>query len=162
MADSQKHGRTANLFDYETMAISAENSYLNADGSIGSSTDWNISDYIPCDGTNFTVGKIGGITPAICLYNANKEYITGKSYNTGGTYSKQAVNITSQSTAKYIRFSYCKGSLNPDDISAIMLNNGSTLLPFQPYLDWQHSLKKFDGTDWIDATVKEWDDSDWQ
>ena len=27
---------------------------------------------------------------------------------------------------------------------------------------WLHSLRKYDGINWIDATVKEWDGSDWQ
>ena len=29
-------------------------------------------------------------------------------------------------------------------------------------LIWQHSLKKFDGTNWINADVKEYDGTDWQ
>ena len=27
---------------------------------------------------------------------------------------------------------------------------------------WQHSLRKYDGINWIDATVKKWDGSQWQ
>jgi hypothetical protein len=116
------------------MATSEENSYLMPDGSIGASNDWNISDYIPCSGTSFTISYVGGITPAICLYDENKQYITGKSYNTGGASIKKAVTIASQNTAKYIRFSYCKASgVLYDDLSAIMLNKGDSLLPYEPY-----------------------------
>lgn len=48
------------------------------------------------------------------------------------------------------------------------LNQSGTPTPTNPIYPtaniveiWLHSLKKFDGTDWINATVKEWDGSDW-
>ena len=49
------------------------------------------------------------------------------------------------------------------------LNQSGTPTPTNPIYPtaniveiWLHSLKKFEGTDWINATVKEWDGSDWQ
>ena len=120
-----------NLFNYKTMAVSATNVILDASGTEIESENWVISDYIPCSGTSFTIGYIGGNTPAICLYDKDKQFITGKAYNTGGASSKGTVNITSQSTAKYIRFSYClAGGASYVDISTIMLNKGNSLQSF--------------------------------
>ena len=42
----------------------------------------------------------------------------------------------------------------------IMLVQG-TATEYEPY-GWVHSLRKYDGINWIDVTVKEWDGSDWQ
>lgn len=132
--------KTANLFDYHTMALGLQNTYLDSSGTELSSNDWNVTTYIPCDGTTFTLYPIGGNTPAICLYDENKQFIVGKSYNTGGAGSKKVVTITSNTTAKYIRFTYCISIINPetkDDITALYLLEGSytssTIPPFEPY-----------------------------
>ncbi len=155
MADIQKYGRTANLFNYVTMATSITGYYLNSDGTTTQNVAWTISDYIPCDGTEFTIRPVGGNAPAICLYDNNKNFIKGQAYNTGGAQTKGTVTITTTQNASYIRFSYQTTLDVPDDITAIMLNEGSTALPFQPYYSWSHSLKKFDGTVWQNATVHE-------
>ena len=44
--------------------------------------------------------------------------------------------------------------------SSIMLNLGSSPLPYEPY-GWVHSLRKLTTTGWQDANVKEWDGSQW-
>jgi hypothetical protein len=128
--------RTNNLFDYETMGVSVENYYLNEDGSTSQSNNWNISDYIPCDGTVFTICNVAGAYASICLYDDNKQYITGKKYNLDGK-PRTAVTITSQSIAKFIRFSYYKNKSNQlgyTDIKYIQLIEGSDIpIPFEPY-----------------------------
>ena len=128
--------RTNNLFDYETMAVSVENYYLNEDGSTSQSNNWNVSDYVPCDGTEFTVCNVSGGYSAICLYDDNKQYITGKKYNLDGK-PQTAVTITSQTTAKYIRFSYYKNASNVNayvNLKYVQLVEGSpVLIPFEPY-----------------------------
>ena len=117
--------RTANLFDYQTMAVSATGYYLDATGQELSGNGWKISDYIPCNGNEFTINKIGGIAPAICLYDANKQFLTGKSYQTGGSGIKIPVTINSTTNAKYIRFSYV--TINPsDNLSEIIITEGAT------------------------------------
>lgn len=150
MADIQR--KTANLFDYQTMSDGIIGKFLRADGTESNGAEWNISDYIPCNGDDFTINPIGGVTPAICLYDENKEYITGQSYGTGGVETKVPVTITSSNTAYFIRFTYRAASATyHDDLSAIMINEGTTAKPYEPY--WAHSLKKFDGAAWQNATV---------
>ena len=133
-----RFGRTANLFDYQTMAISETGMYLTSDGVEHSSAIWNISDFIPCDGMNFVLSKVGGTSPSICFYDENKNYISGQAYSSESGYVKIDVIATAASIAKYIRFSYLTSGA-VDDLSAIMLNNGSTPLPYQPYIGWTDS-----------------------
>lgn len=122
--------RTENLFDYQTMAVSGISRYLTATGQEVTITGWRISDYIPCNGKEFTINKIGGDSPAICLYDENKQFLTGKSYRTGGVTVKLPVTISSVADAKYIRFSYVTLS---DDLSEIIIAEGTTALPYEPY-----------------------------
>ena len=115
------------------MATSVTGKYLSNDGVENEESSWNISEYIPCLGKTFTINPIGGNDPSICLYDSNKNYITGIKYNSGGVDRKTAVTITANVDAYFIRFSYCVGSEYEDDISQIMLNRGSSSLPFVPY-----------------------------
>ena len=132
--DASVKEKSANLLDYTTMSEGVDEAYLAADGSEVSASVWAISDYIPCDGTSFTINPIGGNEPSICLYDENKTYITGKAYMTGGANTKQSISITATSSAKYIRFTYRKSTASyPDDLSEIMLNEGTTALPYEPY-----------------------------
>ena len=126
--------KTANLFDYTSMiAGGVIGSYLNSSGDLVSSSNWRITDYIPCDGNEFTLNKIGGNTPAICLYDENKQFITGKSYNSGGASTKIPVTVSTSATAKYIRFSYYNSDSGGDDVSKLMLSEGSEAMNFEPY-----------------------------
>lgn len=50
-------------------------------------------------------------------------------------------------------------STETDEQVSIMLNEGATPQPPEPY--WQHSLQKLTTTGWQDANVKEWDGSQW-
>lgn len=112
--------KTINWFDYTTIT-SITGKFLNSDGTIGISTSWAITDYIPVDGDVFTVGKITAAkSPAICLYNENKQFISGVAYN-----SENYATITGQN-AKFARFSYYINPANPDDLSKIMLTPGTT------------------------------------
>lgn len=141
--------KTANLFDYETMRGGKTGYYLDASGNeIQSTGFWSITQYIPVDGTTFTLTRtFGGNVPAICLYDSNQNFITGVAYQ-----GEQVVTISSNTNAAYIRFSYFIGE-PLEDIAHDMLNEGSTALPYEPY--WAHSLKKFDGAAWQNATVHE-------
>ena len=126
--------RTANMFDYQTMANGTLGYYLKEDGSETSNSTWAITDYIPCDGVEFTVAVLGGQSPAICLYDENKQYITGKKYNTASSREKTAITITANQTAKFIRFSWCRASdASYDNPENIMLNSGSSALSYEPF-----------------------------
>lgn len=125
---------TANLFDYETMA-SGGNGYLKSDGSVVSSTTWNYTDYIPCNGTNFVLSKVGGGSAAICFYDNSKTYIYGQAYQTGGASTLADIICTVPTTAKYIRFTYANSSQGSSaiDLSTIMLSENTAAIPFEPY-----------------------------
>lgn len=118
--------RTGNLFDYVTMSKGLTHAYINADGDELENGGWNVTDYIPCDGTVFTlnINPYTGNLPAICLYDDSKHYITGAAYSNSST-----ITVSANQNAKYIRFSYS----NSFDLSAVMLNSGSTPLPYEPY-----------------------------
>ena len=127
--------RGKNLFDYKTM-YGVKDKYLNENGEILDSVgNWSISDYIPCSGTVFTINSIGGILPAVCLYDSHKNFITGHAYDTGGATFKKPVTIKSETNASYIRFSYCVMSETSasDDLSKIQIEEGTTATPYEPY-----------------------------
>ena len=151
MADSQR--KTANLFNYLTMVGTIKGYYLDSSGVLQSNSISAVTDYIPCSGGTFTLNKVGGVSPSICLYDDNKQFLYGEAYNTSSGLEKKTIIVNTSFNASYIRFSYFYEDNVRDDLSAIMLNSGSTALPYEPY--WAHSLKKFDGTAWQNATVHE-------
>ena len=121
--------RTGNLFDYLTMT-NGSSGYLKNDGTINPAESWEITKYIPVSGKSFTLVFDGiNATPSMCAYDLSKNFITGVSYN-----NNSIVHISSESNIAYIRFSYKSASHpNPTDLSILMLNAGSTSLPYVPY-----------------------------
>ena len=114
--------KTANLFDYQTMANGEANRYLNSDGTLSSNNGWAVTDYIPISGTTFTLKRYAaGNSPAICLYDSNKQYIVGLEYSGNST-----VTISANTTAYYARFSYQVFSGTTENLSQTMLVEGST------------------------------------
>lgn len=125
--------KTANLFDFDTMSSGVLGNFIKSDGTLQAKGGWNTSDYVPCNGNTFTLTvPVGGVTPAICLYDSNKNYITGLSYN-----GNNVITVQSAIAASYIRFSMLAAWRKVE----IMLNEGSTALPYEPY-GWVHSLRK--------------------
>lgn len=125
--------RGKNLFDYKTM-YGVKGKYLSVNGEVLDSSAWAVTDYIPCSGNVFTINPIGGKIPAICLYDSQKNYITGLSYNTGGVNYKKSVTIRSEINASYIRFSYYINSdKDAADLSKIQIEIGDTATPYEPY-----------------------------
>lgn len=142
--------RTENLFDYTTMQNGVIGAYLNSSGDEIENSLWAITDYIPCDGQAFTVGEVSGNSPSICLYDSNKTFIAGQAYNTGGITYFDDITITALQTAKYIRFSYYR----EHTANHVMLNQGSTALPYEPYGYKITILSNSDPTDiYIDAPL---------
>ena len=126
--------KTANLFNYETMSDGGSG-YLKSDGTITSSSTWNYTDYIPCNGTNFVLSKVGGGSAAICFYDNTKEFIYGQAYQTGGAGTLADIICTVPQTAKYIRFTYANSSQGSPaiDLSTIMLSENTAAVNFEPY-----------------------------
>lgn len=128
--------RGKNLFDYKTMSNGQSDVYLKEDGELGKYETWSITDYIPCSGNVFTINPIGGINAGMCLYDSQKNFITGIAYGTGGAEFKKPITIKSETNASYIRFSYntdSVGGLRHDDLSKIQLEEGSVATAYEPY-----------------------------
>lgn len=106
-----------NLFDKDTMFSTLTPGYLKNDGTEVYNSGWYISDYIPVNGTSFVLKNVGGVAPSIVLYDANKQFLSGKNYNTKSAADKTNVYISSASTAYYCRFS---GNAPNGSISRLM------------------------------------------
>ena len=127
--DATVKEKSENLFDYQTMSSGELNKFLNAGGSLTNNSDWSTTDYIPVNGTEFTLKRTAtGNSPAICLYDSDKQYITGVSYD-----GNSVVTISALTGAHYARFSYQTFSGTTENLSQTMLNTGSTALPYEPY-----------------------------
>lgn len=166
MINGEKYVKGANLFDYQTMADGVTGYYLLSDGSLQQDGSWNITDYIPCDGINFVLSKVGGKSPSMCFYDSNKQFISGQAYNTGGSAKKQDIYAIASSNAKFIRFTYMSPTAGyPDDLSAIMLNAGTTAIPYEPYGDiWADvpiSTRKYINESWVDISPKQYVNGEW-
>jgi hypothetical protein len=115
--------RTENLFDKNQ---SSTVGYVREDGTISSNTNYRTSDYIQLlPNTQYTVSNmnVNGLYPAVCFYTDNKTYISGIKYD-GAT----MLTFTTPSNCKYVLVSYFLSL-----VDSIMLNTGSTALPYQPY-----------------------------
>lgn len=138
--------RTGNLFDKDNMGNGIMNSYINSDGTtVPNQQQWIVTQYIPCNSNVITIKFDTGIGnyPAICLYDDNKNYITGAKYQNSAT-----ITVTTEYAAKYIRFSYTRLT----DLSKIMLNSDSTALPYEPY-GYKVPVTVSDGTDMQTTTI---------
>lgn len=104
---------------------------LNADGSINNTQGYHTTDFIHvvpdqknyCTETKSYRGK---------YYDENKIAIQTESYEEFSFYNSGYITIPQN--VSYIRF-----SINDDVINAVMLNSGSTALPYEPYTGGQPS-----------------------
>lgn len=154
MGDILKYDRTANLFN----ATIVQGSFT-ADGGVNSANTRVRSEFqsIPLESGTYTISAVG-MDYALHAAYTSPDLATFDG-SESGINSWNALPYTFTITQRrYICFAFRKSDnsrIYPTDISDIMLNTGSTALPYQPYYDWQHSLKKFDGTAWQNATVHE-------
>ena len=115
-----------NLFDVSTIT---ENTYIDENGNTGSSQVSNISDYIEVKpNTSYTLSfdyltLLNSTKRNVVYYNESKTYILGGEYFP----TNKTNTITTPNNAKYLRFSYDKNCYS------IMLNEGTTALPYEPY-----------------------------
>lgn len=153
MADIQR--KSANLFDkngtiYE--AYITDTQWLpNIDSS---------SVKIPCQpNTEYTIS----VTTTLPIFRiATSDNIDIQPNNAVDVLARLAnvteYTFTTPSNAEVILFQGSNSMLSTwlDELNA---NLGDTVLPYEPY--YVHSLKKYDGTAWENAVVKEYDGSDW-
>lgn len=123
--------RTDNLVDKSKATL---NAYISSsDGTIGSSTVSNVTDYIDIDASPFVISGIRTTdlmntgSRGICFFNADKEFTGGVSYSPD-VMSNPFIASQPSSNVKYVRFAFDKAFEN-----SIMLNTGSNALQFEPY-----------------------------
>lgn len=114
---------TGNLFD-KNAPDRTTTGYVKSDGSIQNSASFATSGYIPISGfETLTLSGYGdGNEPAYCLYDSNKDYLSGSAYT-----GRETITLT-VGTATFIRMSYRNTAAD-----TAMLNSGSTALPYEPF-----------------------------
>jgi hypothetical protein len=100
--------------------------YIREDGTIGENNNYAVSNYIELQAnTQYTASNmnVNGLYPGICFYDSSKTYISGIKYN-----GETSLTFTTPADCKYVLMSYLKTN---NDI--VMLNSGSTALPYESY-----------------------------
>ena len=131
--EQKVYKRTDNLFNKDAKDVNngyIENQLLSADGTTGYTPSYSVSEYIPISpNTDYYliwVYKLSS-TVGFCLYDSNKDYLSGINYFTYGEVSGGTFN---SGNAVYIRFSIRNTSIN-----STMLTEGSTApQSYIPYL----------------------------
>jgi hypothetical protein len=156
MADSKR--KTANFFDADTWY----GAYKQADGTY--QTDRNTwYSLVVKPFTNDDIGKSFCFAADVVPSSGNARFAAvtnGVQINGQYTGNRCVISFTVQTIDDKILFDYGSGSTTITTVSNIMLNTGSEALPYEPY-GWVHSLRKLTTTGWHNATVKEWNGSQW-
>lgn len=159
MADIRR--KTAQLFDKNSVEIYEHSSLGTTNSWAYDTTATGKTIRIPCEaGAQYTLSidnTLGNTVFRIAAIESENAPVSGQSgqipcitlFNDG---TASQATVTSSSNAKYLIIQFSSAILT-DCIDSLMMNTGTTALPYAPY--WPHSLKKFDGTVWQDATVHE-------
>ena len=140
--------RTGNLFDKSaTSTINGykDGAYINQLGEEISESIYAISEYILIpEGANMISMNVPVIlfSPSICFYGNDKTYISGANYN-----MRSVVTESIPIGAKYLRFTVVKRHAD-----TIMLNSGSTPLPYEPY-GYKVPVTVSNGTDTLTTPI---------
>ena len=117
-------GKGVNLFDKDSVVIG----YVNADGTIQNDAAYNTSDFIPVmEQTSYY--KTSTLSPRTKFYDENKTPLNTTTYqdvSIGGS----AGTFTTPANACYFRFSFPIATV---DKNTIQINEGTTVLPYEPY-----------------------------
>lgn len=121
--------RTGNLFDGIVT-----NEIIKDDGSTSSNNNWRCSDFIRSDSASITLSwesNNGYFQTKVAYYSSDKTFISLENVGKNNTFQKSFVL---PSGASVIRFAYSVAvGGNPANRENIMLNSGSTALPYEPY-----------------------------
>lgn len=119
--DVIKRSSGKNLFDKTSNIVLDK--YIGKDGTIqNEALNWYQEDYIEVKpSTNYIMSSNSNQTMRIALYDENKVFIS-RVYSTG------SIQTATTATTKYIRLSGYNNINNN-----IILNEGSTVLPYEPY-----------------------------
>lgn len=126
---NEEFNKSANLFDKNAIVRNQE--LTGSNGTASSSSGWYVSDYINVkDLSNVCISGTRTTGSSFCFYDSNKNFIsTVDIFATNGSFTG-AVNVPTNAT--YVRFN---GKLAETDL---MLNAGTTALPYQPYNSSSH------------------------
>ena len=169
MADLQR--KTENLFlsNWERGAI--DSSGMDIPSANGVRT----KNYIPVTPNTIYSMSRNIATSYINLrfYNSNKQYI-----NYGTSSNVRLISGNSEGNPMAAGMGFCCFEIIDTNIKYMRINDNSndtstkymmvegqytasTMPAYEPY-GWVHSLRKLTTTGWHDASVKEWDGSEWQ
>lgn len=120
--------QTENLFDKSATNTNngyISDGYLKSDGSKNTNGDYRASEYIAVSPKqSYTLGYGSALDkPSVCFYDNSKNFISGVAYS-----GKRTVPFTTPQNTAFLRLSF-----RTIDFDKVMLNTGSTLLPYEPY-----------------------------
>lgn len=123
--DISPKSKSANLFDKNATPYSTTG-FITIEGTLTEYANWSVSDYIEVSAnTQYTVSGMNttAVYASLCYYTEDKTYISGVRYN-----SALEVTFTTPTNCKFVLVSYHNSKINN-----VMLNTGSTALPYAPY-----------------------------
>lgn len=145
-----------NLFDIDD----GENGGINTSGQEVSASDNFRSNFIQIEpDTDYTLSATGTTILRMYWFEADKTFISPRTETNGTSFTR-----TSPSNAKYMRIVVVKNGSTMDKETAkacnIMLNSGSSALPYEPYTDTVYggSLDLTTGVltaEWVQKQVKD-------
>lgn len=117
-----------NLFDKDATNTNngyISDGYLKSDGSKNANDEYRASEYIVVSPKQSYTLKYGAYlnAPSVCFYDSSKRFISGIPYSGIAT-----VRFTTPQNAAFLRLSF-----RAVDFNKVMLNSGSTALPYEPY-----------------------------
>lgn len=174
MADSQrKTAQILNLSDASQMTsfnctpTIYQGTLTQVNYGIYARTVWDINKFQPK--VKYTISaqfnNAGASSVNIRILDSDGSTVIATTNTTTNTSGILQVTFVARNVKHYIRFysnTLNTGNTSTVVFSDIMLNEGETALPYEPY-GWLHSIRKLTtATGWHNASVKEWDGSDWQ
>jgi hypothetical protein len=122
--------RTVNLFDKNAKSTAngfMQDTMLQSDGTTLAWGVFSVSEYIPIEsGAEYYISDVMNASfnaPSACFYDSSKQFLSSVVYQ-----ARYSFGFSVPAGAAYVRISYMNTQAN-----AVMLNIGSTALPYEPY-----------------------------
>ena len=120
--------RTGNLFDKSATNTNngyISNGYLMSNGNVNVNGDYRASEYIAVSSNQLYALFYGSNmnAPSVCFYDSSKNFISGIAYS-----GRWTLIFTTPQNAVFLRLSFRR-----TDADKVMLNLGSTAIPYEPY-----------------------------
>ena len=156
----KKYQRTQNLI---SMDMLSDNTNMNADGvmyayngRVGTNTDIDVSNLNSVTVSVDLVGKTNTLYFIYAIFNGTT-LINRVAGNLSGT-SINTTNATNLRLCFYIN----NESIDKSNLSNLMLNEGSTAKPYQPYYDWLAvPYKRYVNGEWVEYNDQKYHNGSW-